>query len=264
MTTLGLVVNDEKREANEVAKRLDRLAKDRGIEVVQIDDEVPDGLDVVLGVGGDGTVLKAAKLARQEGLPVAGINVGRVGYLAEFEVEELDELVDAIAEDRVRTFTRMTVHVEYPGGSATGLNDVVVEKVVSERIIEVGVTINGHRLARYRTDGIIVATPVGSTAYSLSAGGPVVDPELEALVLTPVAPHSLLSRSLVVSADAVIEVSVEIDRPASVNVDGTRSATVHPGESVSISRGDDVVTFLTLGGHPFPAAVRHQFGLDHA
>lgn len=264
MTTLGLVVNDEKQEANEVAERLERLAKDRGVEVVQIDGAVPNGLDVVLGVGGDGTVLEAAKLARQQGLPVAGINVGRVGYLAEFEVDELEELVAAIAEDRVRTFTRMTVQVEFPGGSATGLNDVVVEKVVSERIIEVGVTINGHRLARYRTDGIIVATPVGSTAYSLSAGGPVVDPELDALVLTPVAPHSLLSRSLVVAADAVIEVSVEIERPASVNVDGVRIATVQPGESVSISRGDDVVTFLTLEGHPFPAAVRHQFGLDHA
>jgi len=264
LTTLGIVVNDDKQEADEVATRLERLAKDRGLDVVRVDDTAPEGLDVVLGVGGDGTVLKAAKMARQEGLPVAGINVGRVGYLAEFEVEELEALVDAIADDRVRTFTRMTVHVEYPGGSATGLNDVVVEKVVSERIIEVGVTINGHRLARYRTDGIIVATPVGSTAYSLSAGGPVVDPDLEALVMTPVAPHSLLSRSLVVAADAVIEISVEIDRPASVNVDGTRVATVQPGESVAVSRGDDVVTFLTLEGHPFPTAVRHQFGLDHA
>ena len=264
MTKLGIVVNDDKQEADEVATRLERLAKDHGLDVVRVEDKAPDGLDVVLGVGGDGTVLRAARMARQEGLPVAGINVGRVGYLAECELEELETLIDAIAEDRVRTFTRMTVHVEYPGGSATGLNDVVVEKVVSERIIEVGVTINGHRLARYRTDGIIVATPVGSTAYSLSAGGPVVDPDLEALVMTPVAPHSLLSRSLVVAADAVIEISVEIDRPASVNVDGTRVATVQPGESVAVSRGDDVVTFLTLEGHPFPTAVRHQFGLDHA
>ncbi len=92
----------------------------------------------------------------------------------------------------------------------------------------------------------------------------MVDPELDALIMTPVAPHSLLSRSLVVSADAVIEVSVEIDRPASVNVDGHRVTTVDPGQSVSISRGDEVVRFLTLEGHPFPAAVRHQFGLDHA
>ncbi len=264
MTAVGVVVHDDKGEAAEVAARLEKLARDRGLDVIRLNDEAPEGLDVVLGVGGDGTVLRAARVAWTRGLPVAGINVGRVGYLAEFEVEELDALVAAIADDRTLIFERMTVQVHFPGGSATGLNDVVVEKVISERIIEIGVTINGERFARFRTDGIIVATPVGSTAYSLSAGGPVVDPELDALIMTPVAPHSLLSRSLVVSADAVIEVSVEIDRQASVNVDGHRVATVDPGQSVSISRGDEIVRFLTLEGHPFPVAVRHQFGLDHA
>ena len=264
MTAVGVVVHDDKGEAGAVAARLEKLAEDRGLDVIRLNDEAPEGLDVVLGVGGDGTVLRAARLAWTRGLPVAGINVGRVGYLAEFEVEELDALVAAIADDRTLIFERMTVQVHFPGGSATGLNDVVVEKVISERIIEIGVTINGERFARFRTDGIIVATPVGSTAYSLSAGGPVVDPELDALIMTPVAPHSLLSRSLVVSADAVIEVSVEIDRQASVNVDGHRVATVDPGQSVSISRGDEIVRFLTLEGHPFPVAVRHQFGLDHA
>ena len=264
MTAVGVVVHDDKGEAGAVAARLEKLAEDRGIDVIRLNDEAPEGLDVVLGVGGDGTVLRAARLAWTRGLPVAGINVGRVGYLAEFEVEELDALVAAIADDRTLIFERMTVQVHFPGGSATGLNDVVVEKVISERIIEIGVTINGERFARFRTDGIIVATPVGSTAYSLSAGGPVVDPELDALIMTPVAPHSLLSRSLVVSADAVIEVSVEIDRQASVNVDGHRVATVDPGQSVSISRGEEIVRFLTLGRHPFPVAVRHQFGLDHA
>lgn len=264
MTTVGIVVNDEKLAADEVATRFEKLAKDGGLDVVRLADEVPEGLDVVFGVGGDGTVLRAAQLARQHALPIAGINVGRVGYLAEFEVDELEALVSAIAEDRTHTLERMTVQIEYPGGSATALNDVVMEKVVSERTIEILVTIDGQRLATYRTDGLIVATPVGSTAYSLSAGGPIVDPSLEALILTPVAPHSLLSRSLVVSPDAVIEVSVEVERPASVNVDGQRVATVQPGQSVSIGRGDDAVRFLTLKGHPFPAAVRHQFGLDHA
>ncbi|GMQ84629.1 MAG: hypothetical protein BMS9Abin07_0193 [Acidimicrobiia bacterium] len=264
MTAVGVVVHDDKYEAGEVVARLEELAGDCGLDVVRVGDEVAKEIDVVLGVGGDGTVLRAARLAWMRGIPVAGINVGRVGYLAEFEVEELEALVAAIADDRTHTFERMTVQVNFPGGSATGLNDVVVEKVSSERIIEIGVIINGERFARYRTDGIIVATPVGSTAYSLSAGGPVVDPALDVLIMTPVAPHSLLSRSLVVSADAVIEVSVELDRPASVNVDGQKVATVDPGQSVSISRGDEVVRFLTLEGHPFPAAVRHQFGLDHA
>ena len=264
MNTVGIVVHDEKHAADEVATRLEALAKDHGLDVIRFVDDVPEGLDVVLAVGGDGTVLRAARLARQNGLPIAGVNVGRVGYLAEFEIDELEALVGAIADDAAQTLERMTTRIDYPGGSATALNDVVVEKVVSERTIEIRVMIDGHRLATYRTDGLIVATPVGSTAYSLSAGGPIVDPSLEALILTPVAPHSLLSRSLVLSPDAVIEVSIDVDRPASISADGRKVATVVPGESVSISRGDDTVRFLTLKGHPFPAAVRHQFGLDHA
>jgi NAD+ kinase len=261
---VGIVVNVGKPDAAKVAARLQEHAEAAGIKVVRIDDEVPEGLSAVLGVGGDGTVLRAARMARRRDLPVAGVNVGRVGYLAEFEVDELETLVDAIAEQHTDTFERMTVKVDYPGGSATGLNDVVVEKVVAERIIEVGVTINGHPFARYRADGLIVATPVGSTAYSLSAGGPVLDPSLEALIMTPVAPHSLLSRSMVVAPNAEIEVSVGIDRPARVNVDGRKVTIVDPGESVSIGRGDETVRFLTLEGHPFPAAVRSQFGLEHA
>lgn len=264
MTTIGIVVHDERDDADAAADRLEAMAKEQGIDVVRLTDDLPDEMDVVLGVGGDGTVLRAARLARGAGLPVAGVNVGRVGYLAEFEPDELPALVAAIAADTAHTLERMTVRVEYPGGSATALNDIVVEKVASGHTIEIVVTINGHQLATYRTDGLIVASPVGSTAYSLSAGGPIVDPRLHALIMTPVAPHSLLSRSLVVSPDAVIEVAIGGDRPAAIHVDGQKETQVEPGERIAVSRGEDIVRFLTLKGHPFPTAVRHQFGLDHA
>jgi NAD+ kinase len=237
----------------------------RGLEAIRIDaTRVPDGVEALIGVGGDGTVLRAAGLALTANLPLAGINVGRVGYLAEFEVDEIDALATAIAADELDVAERMTVEVQAGGGRRLAVNDVVVEKVLSQRVVEIGVSINGHHFARYRTDGIIVATPVGSTAYSLSAGGPVVDPELEALILTPVAPHSLLSRSIVVAADAEVRLTVEIDRPARVNVDGSEMTIVPPGGEVVVTRGDVPVRFLTLGRHPFPQAVRHQFGLDHA
>lgn len=264
MSTIGIVVHEERDDAGEAADRLEALAKERGLEVVRLSDDLPEGVDVVLGVGGDGTVLRAARLARGADLPVAGVNVGRVGYLAEFEIDELPALVTAIAGNTAHTLDRMTVRVDYPGGSATALNDIVIEKVMSGRTIEIHVTINEHQLATYRTDGLIVASPVGSTAYSLSAGGPIVDPRLHALIMTPVAPHSLLSRSLVVSPDAVIEITIGSDRPAAIHVDGQKEAQVEPGERIAVSRGDDVVHFLTLKGHPFPTAVRHQFGLDHA
>jgi NAD+ kinase len=265
MKRIALVVHDEKPHAADAAAKLVAACGSRGVEAVTVgSDALPAAIDAVVGVGGDGTVLRAAALAMEREIPVGGINVGRVGYLAEFGIDEIDDFADALAGGRLRIFTVMTVAVRGDGFAASGINDVVIEKVVSERIIEICVAINGHRFADYRTDGLIVATPVGSTAYSLSAGGPVVDPEIEALVMTPIAPHSLLSRSLVVSPDSEIEVTVEIDRPARVNVDGQEIATVDPGARVVVGRGERSARFLTLDTHPFPQAVRHQFGLAHA
>jgi len=234
-----------------------------GVDAVPMPEAGGD-VDAVIGVGGDGTVLSAAALAVGRGLPVAGVNIGRVGYLAEFEVDEVEALAEAIAGDRLTVVERMTIEVHHGEQRSIAINDVVVEKAESERIIEIAVEIDGHHFARYRTDGIIVATPVGSTAYSLSAGGPVVDPAVEAMVLTPVAPHSLLSRSLVLSAATEVRLAVAIDRPARVNVDGHEFARIEPGGHVVIRRGSLPARFLTLGRHPFPTAVRHQFGLDHA
>jgi NAD+ kinase len=265
MRSVGIVVGSDKGHAEKVVDAVVTRFAARGLEAIRIDaTRVPDGVEALIGVGGDGTVLRAAGLALTANLPLAGINVGRVGYLAEFEVDEIDALATAIAADELDVAERMTVEVQAGGGRRLAVNDVVVEKVLSQRVVEIGVSINGHHFARYRTDGIIVATPVGSTAYSLSAGGPVVDPELEALILTPVAPHSLLSRSIVVAADAEVRLTVEIDRPARVNVDGSEMTIVPPGGEVVVTRGDVPVRFLTLGRHPFPQAVRHQFGLDHA
>jgi NAD+ kinase len=146
----------------------------------------------------------------------------------------------------------------------TAVNDVVVEKSVSQRIIEIGVTIDGKPLATYRADGVIVATANGSTAYSLSAGGPILAPDLDAMVLTPVAPHSLLSRAIVLDPDSVVEITAIGNRPATLNVDGREKAEIEPNVSVIVTRGSSTVKFVSLGRHPFPEAVREQFGLDHA
>ena len=220
--------------------------------------------EAIVAIGGDGTVLGAAAASLSLGIPVCGINVGHVGYLAEFEPSDITDLANALRTDTFRLLDHATVGVEAGGVTGLAVNDVVVEKVMSHRIIEVTVNINGERLATYRTDGIIVATPLGSTAYSLSAGGPVVSPELDALVLTPVAPHSLLSRAIVLAPDSVIEIVVTGDRPATINVDGGQLIGVESGQSVTIKRGETNVRFLSLGRHPFPHAVREQFGLDHA
>ena len=181
-----------------------------------------------------------------------------------FTADDLDEFVVALEEGTYSEAGHSVVEVETPAGTAVGVNDVVVEKVISQRIIEVAVDVNGRPLATYRTDGIIVASPLGSTAYSLSAGGPIVDASLDALILTPVAPHSLLTRAVVLAPDAEVRLTVSVDRPARVNVDGREFCVVEQGEPILVRRGETQVRFLTLDRHPFPEAVREQFGLDHA
>ncbi len=260
MNRIRIVVRNDKPHAGDIADKMAESLAEFGVPATG-DMERPDA---IVAIGGDGTVLAAAAAALDLDVPLCGVNVGRVGYLAEFEEHEVPDLADAIARDSYSIEYHSTVAVTAESHEALAINDVVVEKVVSQRIIEVAVRVNGEDLASYRTDGIIVASPLGSTAYSLSAGGPVVDPSLDALILTPIAPHSLLTRAIVLAPDKVVSLTVQVDRPARINVDGREMCTVAPGEEITIARGPKKVGFLSLGRHPFPEAVREQFGLDHA
>lgn len=259
MKNVRLVTRPDRPEAQAIRERLRSTLARAGLTVVE-----DDPVDLVIAIGGDGTVLSAAADAIPDGTAICGINVGRVGYLAEFKDSEIDDLVAALVDGSYRITEHATIEVTTGDTVGNAVNDVVVEKVVSQRIIEVAVAVNGRPLATYRTDGIIVASPLGSTAYSLSAGGPVVDPSLDALVLTPIAPHSLLTRPVVLAPDAVVEIDIEVERPARINIDGRELCEVEPGGTVTIRRSPSVARFVSLGRHPFPQAVREQFGLDHA
>lgn len=263
---LAFLVHDTRPEAAELASRAAAAAATRGLASVQCTPGMSlEGIDVLIGVGGDGTLLTAASLAVEASIPVVGINLGSVGYLADVEPESLDDMLDGLVAGTLEETRRMTVAVETADGRMWhGINDVVLDKVVSRRLVQITVEISGRYFTSYRADAIIVATPLGSTAYSLSAGGPVLDPGLEALILTPVAPHSLLSRSIVLAPTAEVRCSVVLDRPVRINVDGRDAATLSEGDAVVIRRGEPQVRFLSLGTHPFPQAVRRQFGLDHA
>lgn len=264
---LGLVVHAERESAVDVAGRLAEEADARGVTTVPVPHRgpLPAGLDLIVGIGGDGTLLSAAALALDDDLPVVGINLGSVGYLADIEPENIEAMLDGIVARSLQEESRMTVRATTADGrSWHGVNEVVVEKLETRRLVQIGVEIDDHYFTTYRADGIITATPLGSTAYSLSAGGPVLDPALDALIITPVAPHSLLSRSIVLTPDTVIRYTVDLDRPVRLNVDGREAALLQKGDVVSVSAGERRVRFLSLGEHPFPQAVRHQFGLDHA
>ncbi|MFQ5554813.1 MAG: NAD(+)/NADH kinase [Acidimicrobiia bacterium] len=267
-STLAVVLHESKPEASDIARPLVELAEERGLDAVLLraTDAVPEGADVVVGVGGDGTLLEAVALAHPLDLPVIGVNLGTVGYLTDVEPDQIGGMLDALASGEVRELHRMTLTVRLGDGTTfDGINDVVLEKESSQRLVQIEVDINKRHFTTYRSDGLIVATPLGSTAYSLSAGGPVIDPELQAIILTPVAPHSLLSRSIVLSPDAELTFTISIDRDVRINVDGREAAVVRVGDVLSVARGVRPVRFLSMfGGLPFPQGVRRQFGLDHA
>lgn len=265
--TIGTVVLDGRADVAEVVDRFGVTASATGFRTV--DAVGPEAAEtppeLIVGIGGDGTLLRAAQVAHQLDVPVIGINLGTVGYLTEVEPENIDEMLRLLAEGRLGVHSRMTVAAEAPDGTMLlGINDVVMEKVLSQRVVQISVDVNGEFFTTFRADGIIVATPLGSTAYSLSAGGPVVDPDLDALIMTPVAPHSLMSRPTVFTPATALSFTVATERQVRVNVDGRAGVVLAEGESVVVRAGARPVRFLTMGTYPFPQAARHQFGLDHA
>lgn len=240
------------------ADELVRVIKGAGGEVVDPGGEDPE---MVLAVGGDGTMLAATQTALAHDVPILGFNLGTVGFLAEAEPAEMEEVVDRLLGGRFTVIERMTVTATVGGATTTGVNDVIVEKVDSQRLIHLDVVVDGERFITYRADGLIVSTPTGSTAYSFSAGGPLVDPGLEALILTPVAAHSLFDRTLVFAPHAEIEVRVSRDRPVKVTVDKTDMGHLAEGNVVRIRRGSRPARFVTFGRRSFPRLLTDKFGL---
>jgi NAD+ kinase len=243
----------------EFADRLAEEIEGAGGTVLGDAEAVPD---MILAVGGDGTMLSAVQNAVAFDVPLLGFNLGTLGFLTEAEPGELSTVVKRLVTGEFEVQSRLTVSAAIGGVSAVGVNDVVVEKVDSTRLVSLTVVIDGTEFATYRADGLIVATPTGSTAYSFSAGGPVVDPRVDALVLTPVASHSLFDRPLVLPADAKIGVTACTDRLVRVNVDKADLGQIAEGETVDISRGHRPARFVTFGGMTFPGLVRQKFGLE--
>jgi NAD+ kinase len=274
---IALVVHPYRSEATEIAAQLVAEATRRGFPVSANEEDAsrvpgtevrgpgPADADVVVAVGGDGTVLEGVRLGIEADLPVLGVNAGHMGFLAEVEPAMVPEAVAALAAGEYSESRRMTLAARFDGADTViGINDAVIEKTVSQHILRVAVWVNEERLIGYRTDAVIVATPTGSTAYTFSAGGPLVDPELEALVVTPVAPHTLFGRPLVFQPGTTLTFHIEGDRPGRVNIDGRSHAVLEPGEQVVITRGEPSARFIRLVPRNFATAVREKFHLHDA
>lgn len=216
-----------------------------GAHEVPASDTAAEGAELVIVLGGDGSLLRAAELSRPAGVPLIGANLGHVGFLAEAEPDGLADLVERVVARDYAVEERMTIDVSVRRNgtgiaSTWALNEATVEKAARERVIEVIIEIDGRPLSRWGGDGVVCSTPTGSTAYAFSAGGPVVWPEVEALLMVPISAHALFAPPMVVSPQSVLAVELIVASETSGAVlwcDGRRKVDLPPGARVEVRRG---------------------------
>ena len=274
---VGVVGNPRYHDLKAVLEHVAEQAPERGISLYTEerlgrfwDRDVPvfEGvdLDALVTFGGDGTLLRGARLLGARETPILGVNLGRVGFLTTATRETLDLALDALVGGRYVTERRQALQAEIKDGDGNGralqmaMNDIAVHKGGVARVVRVNVFIQGENVGPYSADGIIVATPTGSTAYSLSAGGPIVVPGVEAMVVTPIAAHTLAVRPLVVPSSyrIVIEPIVGWSEDLLVSFDGQTGTTLAPGERVDVRRADHRVCLIRLGGDGFFGRMRQK------
>ena len=295
MATVALVVNTGRQRAVELAHQAaDWLtAHDHEVRVPEDDAaaaslakhgcppaEVGAGAHLAVSLGGDGTILRTVSLVACHEVPVLGVNVGRLGYLAHVEPEHLTEAMaralagDVVLEDRLLLHVDVTAPLGAPvpaRGSAAAampdpnpllaLNEAVVEKASAGQVVHVGVHVDGEFFTSYAADGLIVATPTGSTAYAFSARGPIISPRHRALLLTPVSPHMAFDRSLVFDPGQVLRLDV-LDRAARFTVDGRELSLLPAGSTISCRAAAEVARFVALGPWDFYRVLKSKFGLS--
>jgi NAD+ kinase len=238
-----------------------------GVEVVQPGPVAGEGCELILVLGGDGTLLRGAELAREFGVPMLGVNLGRVGFLAEAERDDLHKVVERVVARDYEVEQRMTIDVVVREDGRVvhtdwALNEASVEKAARERMLELIMGIDGRPVSSFGCDGVVCATPTGSTAYAFSAGGPVVWPEVEALLLVPISAHALFARPLVTSPDSVLEVQVQPGTSHGVLwCDGRRTYELPAGARIEVRRGHNPVLLARLHRAPFSKRLVTKFQL---
>jgi NAD+ kinase len=282
MALVGFVVHHDRPQAAELARTAQVWLADEGhasrllevdVEAVGLDApgvaevDFGRGLDVAVSLGGDGTMLRTVDLVAAHGVPVIGVNVGQLGYLTEVEPGELltalKRFLAGSFEIEARMMLSVTAEVRAESTSpAVALNELVLEKTPMGHTVRLTVHIDGEFFTTYAADGLIVSTPTGSTAYSFSARGPIVAPTHRALVLTPVSPHMLFDRSLVLGPDTRVRLEVAGHRPATLSADGRNLGPLEPGDAVECTAADRSANLVTFGPRDFHRILKTKFGLN--
>lgn len=280
MKRVGVVLHAGRPEAASTARALAERLVARGVEVWALNDDAErigtpdvngterfsDDLDLVFVFGGDGTLLRAAEAVDRTGVPLLGVNFGHLGFLSELERSQLEDGLKKLLDDGFTVEERLVLEGEIAdnGGTRTvrALNDLIVAKGATGRAIRLSVSISGEPFVAWAADGIIVSTATGSTAYSFSAGGPIVSPNVDCLVVTPVSPHGLFDRSVVVSPDEEIALELRADpEGALLSADGQPAIRLNAGARVRVRAAGDRIRLAKVGPRPFWRLVREKFRL---
>ena len=261
MKNIAFIINEDKDPKLAFAGALAETAEALGF-VCRIDGDVFDGADFALVLGGDGTMLSAAKSAALRGIPIMGINLGKLGYLTTAERSGAAAALEAVAAGRFRLDRRIMLEAALPGGKTLcALNDVCLSKNTALRPCAFELRVNGELIGEYAADGLIVATPTGSTAYNLSAGGPVMKPDAEMIALTPVCPHNLRARPLVISSGdaAAIKNTNPGNAGIIVSSDGAEAFLLPPGGEIEIKKSPLSVGIIRTREIGFYDILREKF-----
>ncbi|MBP3283891.1 MAG: NAD(+)/NADH kinase [Clostridia bacterium] len=254
MTKIGVFINQEKDTEGKIAEEIVSAAKKLGADCSLV--EKNQSYDFVISVGGDGTFLGTARKFMESGTPIVGVNLGNLGYLTEISKEQVHDALAQILAGNYTVEERILLEAEFLGQKMYALNDIVVSRGIQTKLLELNLFFDGKFVDRYRADGLILATPTGSTAYSLSSGGPIAEPALDVLLVTPICAHSLYQRPIIVRGDT----EIRVETPGCMVVaDGQELREHYEETSVIIRKSEKTIKLMKLKDHFFFDTVRKKF-----
>ncbi len=276
MQRIGLVLKSSEEQALILGESISRFVQESGREVileascqdlakqwnVRVSDKISDEADLLVVLGGDGTILHAASLLNAKSVPVLGINLGRVGYMAEIPPHQAIPELKSVLEGSSVFVKRMMLQVTLPdGGTRRALNDAVIHWGGVARLIDLGVRVGDAREIEVRADGLIVATPIGSSAYSYAADGPLVHPEIDAIILTPICPFAGLRRPLIIPAHVETHIVLNKGEDITLTIDGRRTVHLETGQSIRIARSDLPFVMVKSKARDYFELIKEKLGL---